>query len=73
MDENRPHEIDAAWGFYTVRPYKGGRTLLAYGVMADLGDGLLRRLMRDSVHEWMLKVPWMVKQFVENSGRWIYK
>jgi hypothetical protein len=28
--------------------------------------------MRDSVHEWMLRTPWMIKRFVEGSGRKIY-
>lgn len=73
IDQQRPHDLRAAYGFYTVRPYKGRRTLLAYGVMADIGDGLLVGLVRDEVHEWMLKTPWMIKQFVEHTGRHIYK
>lgn len=73
IDEQRPHDLRAAWGFYTVRPYKGGRTLLAYGVMADIGDGLLVGLVRDEVHEWMLRTPWMIKRFVEGSGRALYE
>lgn len=73
MDEDRPHDLRAAWGFYNVRPYAGGtRTLLSYGIMADLGDGMLIGLARDSVREWMLRTPWMVKRFVEGSGRHIY-
>ena len=73
IDESRPHSLKAAWGFYSVRPYDKQRTLLAYGVMADIGHGLVSAIMRTTVHEWMLKVPWMVKRFVEGSGRWIYK
>jgi carbon monoxide dehydrogenase subunit G len=72
IDDQRPHDLKAAWGCYTVRPY-GHRTLLAYGVMADIGGGLIASLMRDSVHEWMLKTPWMIKRFVEGSGRHIYR
>jgi hypothetical protein len=74
VDEKRPHNLRAAWGFYTVRPYAGGtKTLLAYGVMADLDMGGLGALIRDDMHDWMLKVPWTVKRFVEGSGRYIYK
>jgi ribosome-associated toxin RatA of RatAB toxin-antitoxin module len=74
IDERRPHDLRAAWGFYTVRPYgKGEKTLLAYGVMADIGGGVFGSMVRSSVHEWMLKVPWTVKRFVEGSGRHIYK
>jgi hypothetical protein len=68
----RPHGIRAAWGFYAVRAYAGGKTLLAYGVMADIGNGLGSMLLRGSVHEWMMKVPWMVKRFIEGSGRYLY-
>jgi hypothetical protein len=74
VDERRPHDLRAAWGFYTVRPYADGKkTLLAYGVMADIGAGALGILVREDVQEWLLKVPWTVKRFVEGSGRHIYK
>ena len=74
IDERRPHDLRAAWGFYTVRPYgQGDKTLLAYGVMADIGGGMLGSIVRGTVHEWMLKVPWTVKRFIEGSGRHIYK
>ena len=73
VDESSAKGIRAAWGYYTLRPYAGGKTLLIYGVMADIGDGLVAMLLRATVHEWLLKVPWMVKRFVEGSGRYIYK
>ncbi|MDD9939100.1 MAG: SRPBCC family protein [Myxococcales bacterium] len=73
IDDSRDNSIRAAWGFYTVRPYEGGRSLLVYAIRADIGDGLGKSLVRSTVHEWMLKVPWMIKRFVEGSGRWIYK
>jgi ribosome-associated toxin RatA of RatAB toxin-antitoxin module len=73
IDENRPHTLRAGWGFYTVRPYGRDKTVLAYGVMADIGDSIFLSLVQDSVHEWMLKVPEMIKKFVEGSGRYIYK
>jgi ribosome-associated toxin RatA of RatAB toxin-antitoxin module len=74
IDDKRPHDLRAAWGFYTVRPYAGGeKTLLAYGVMADIGSGMLVALVRDEVHDWMLKVPFTVKRFVEGSGRKLYR
>lgn len=60
----------AAWGFFSVRPYGEGKTLLSYGVMADPGEGLVLSLMRGLVHEWMLRVPRQVKYFVESrEGR----
>lgn len=73
VDDTKPHKLRAAWGFYAVRPYAAGRTLLTYGVMADLGDGFVRAVVRDTVHTWMMRVPWMIKRFVEGSGRWLYR
>jgi ribosome-associated toxin RatA of RatAB toxin-antitoxin module len=73
VDESRPHDLRTAWGFYSVRPYGNGRTLLAYGIMADIGGGLLTGVLKGTIHEWMLKVPWLLKRFVEGSGRWLYK
>lgn len=74
VDDRRPHDLRAAWGFYQLRPYADGRkTLLSYGVMADLNVGMLGAWFRDDIHEWLLKVPWTVKRFVEGSGRHIYK
>lgn len=72
VDDKRPHDLRAAWGFYTVRPFKDGKTLLAYGIMADLGGGLLSNVFGDEIHEWMLKTPWMVKRFVESGGANLY-
>jgi hypothetical protein len=73
LDESRPHSVRAATGFYEVHAYGAHKTLLVYGVMADVGAGLLVAFARPSIHEWMMKVPWMVKRFVEGSGRYIYK
>jgi hypothetical protein len=74
IDDKKPHKLlRAAFGFYTVRPYPGDKTLLAYGVMADLEGGLLAGLMRGSVHEWMLRTPSLVKGFLEGSGRKLYR
>jgi hypothetical protein len=74
VDDRRPHDLRAAWGFYNVRPYDDGKkTLLAYGVMADLNVGPLGAWLREDMHTWLLKVPWTVKRFVEGSGRYIYK
>ncbi|MBN1653017.1 MAG: hypothetical protein JXA30_04500 [Deltaproteobacteria bacterium] len=73
VDEEKPHTLRAGWGFYAVRPYGQNKTILAYGVMADIGDSIFISLVQDSVHEWMLKVPEMIKRFIEGSGRHIYK
>lgn len=73
IEESQARGVRAAWGFYHVRPHGDRKTLLAFGIMADIGGGLISALVRPQVHEWMMKVPWMVKRFVEGSGRYLYK
>ena len=75
LDDSHENDLRSAYGFYNLRPFESGdsgRTLLSYGVMADIGSGLLVSLARDTVHDWMLRTPWMVKRFIEGSGRHIY-
>jgi hypothetical protein len=67
VDESRPHDIRSGAGFYLLRPYPNQRTLLVYGVLADLGDRFFVQLLRANVEEWMLKVPWLVKRVAESS------
>jgi len=59
--------VKAGWGFYLIRPHGNDETVLVYGIMADIGDGIVPSLMRDHIHEWMLKVPWMVKRLLESK------
>jgi ribosome-associated toxin RatA of RatAB toxin-antitoxin module len=74
VDDSRPREVlQSGGGFYSVRPYQDGRTLVAYGVMADFRGGVLGAVVRDNVHEWMLRTPWLVKRFLEGSGRSLYR
>lgn len=69
LDESQPHSIRAGWGFMRVRSWGDGQTLLSYGAMVDVGDGLISGLVRPTLHEWILKVPWTLKNYVEGSGR----
>jgi len=63
----------AAWGFATVHPHGHGKSLMAWGLMADPGEGLIVALVRGIMHDWMLKVPWQTKRFVESEqGRKLY-
>lgn len=65
--------VRAAWGFLTVHPYGASKSLIAYGVMADPGDGILVGLARGVIHDWLLRVPEQVRKFVESpTGRKLY-
>lgn len=68
LDESRPHDIRAGWGFFRVRPWSGGRSLLSFGIYVDPGPGLLRGVLSSTFHEWVLKVPYTFRRFVEGRG-----
>lgn len=64
--------MQASWGFITAHAY-GNKTLIAYGVMADPGDGLLVGIARRVMHTWLLRVPWTMKRFLEGpTGSGLY-
>ncbi len=69
LASEHPHDIRAAWGFFRVRPYRGGRALVSFGAMLDVGDGLLTGALQERLHEWVLKIPWTFKRYIEGSGR----
>lgn len=65
--------VRAAWGFVSVHPYDPGSALLAWGVRADPGHSLIVSLVRGMIQEWILKVPWQVRRFMESpTGRALY-
>ncbi len=73
LDPNRPSDLRAAWGFIRLTPWDAGRTLVSFGAMADMGSGLISGALRPLVHEWMLKVPWTLKKYLERgAGRHRY-
>ncbi|MBX3246553.1 MAG: hypothetical protein KF901_05160 [Myxococcales bacterium] len=69
LDESEPHSIRAGWGFMRVRSWGNGQTLLSFGAMVDVGQGLIGGLVRPTLHEWILKIPWTMKNYVEGAGR----
>lgn len=73
LDESQPHTIRAGWGFMRVRRWGENQTLLSFGAMVDVGEGLLSGLVRPTLHEWILKIPWTLKQYVEGDGRSRYE
>ncbi len=72
VDERSPGALRAGWGFLKVQPWSANRTLLSFGVLADVGDGMLAGALRPRVHSWMLRVPQTMKRFLENDGVELY-
>jgi hypothetical protein len=69
LDDRHPSALRAGWGFIKVQPYTRGRTLVSFGILADVGEGLIAGAMRPKVHGWMLRVPRTMKQYLEGEGR----
>jgi hypothetical protein len=57
MVSTRAHDIEDAWGFFRAEPIGDGRTLLSYGILIDMGDGILRDMFEGRVRELALEVP----------------
>jgi hypothetical protein len=64
MDPARPHDIEDAWGFFRTEPLGDGRTLVTYGILIDMGGGILRDMFEDRVRELALEVPDHVREVV---------
>lgn len=68
LEPTRPHEIDDAWGFFRLEPFTSPsgeeRVLLTYGVLVDVGPGIVRELFEERVRAAMLSVPQLVRRFV---------
>jgi hypothetical protein len=70
LDRGRPHDIDDAWGYLRATPMAHGRTLLTWGILVDMGPGLLRELLEDKIQAQALRVPDRVRDVVyERTAR----
>jgi carbon monoxide dehydrogenase subunit G len=69
LDDRHPSAFRAGWGFIKVQSYSRGRTLVSFGILADVGDGIIAGALRPKVHRWMLRVPRTMKQYLEGEGR----
>lgn len=66
LDQQRPSDLRAAWGFLSVAPFEDdeGRSLVSWGVMADPGGGVLGGMVRGQIHDSMLRVPETIRQYM---------
>ncbi|MEM7135022.1 MAG: SRPBCC family protein [Myxococcota bacterium] len=72
LDHSQGHELRAGWGFLRVRPMKDGKTLVSFGAMVDIGDGVLVSVIRPAVRKDLLRIPTRFKKYVEGDGRALY-
>ena len=64
MDRSRAHGIDDVWGFFRPEQMPDGRTLITFGILIDMADGILRDLFESRVREVALEVPDHVRDAV---------
>jgi hypothetical protein len=57
LEPSRPHDIEDVWGFLRTEPLAGPRQLVTFGILIDMGAGLMRDLFEDRVREIALTVP----------------
>jgi len=72
LDHSQGHELRAGWGFLRARPWKGKKTLVSFGAMVDIGDGVLVSIIRPAVRRDLLRIPTRFKGYVEGEGRELY-
>lgn len=72
VDHSQDHDIRAGWGFMRVRPYKGSQTLVSFGALVDIGDGVFVSIIRPAVRKDLLRIPSRFKRYVEGDGRALY-
>ena len=73
LDPTRPHGIDDAWGFFRYEPFIGPsgeeRVLMTYGILVDVGPGLVRDLFEERLRAALLSVPQLVRRQVAELRR----
>lgn len=71
LDPSRPNDVRSARGFMTLSEWPGdpGRTLVSWGILAAVEDGILGGLVRPQLHQWMLRVPTTMRSYLQGRGR----
>jgi len=74
LDRSRPHDIADAWGYFRVEPLADApdgspRVLLSYGILVDLGPGLMRDLFESRIQASMLTVPERLRAYAVRRFR----
>ena len=72
VDHSQDHDIRAGWGFMRVRPYKQTQTLVSFGALVDIGDGVFVSIIRPAIRRDLLRIPAYFKRHVEADGGVLY-
>ena len=72
---SRPHDVRDAWGYFHVDPVPptegapGPRSLVTYGVLVDLGPGLVRDLFEERLRTVLLSTPDILRRYIAARHR----
>lgn len=62
LEPSLPHGIDDAWGFFRWQAWSDNQTLLTYGILVDVGPGILRDFFEDRFRAALMSVPQHVRR-----------
>ena len=65
VDHSQQHDIRAGWGFIRIRPYKDDKSLVSFGALVDIGDGVFVSIVRPAVRRDLLRIPYFLKNHLE--------
>ncbi|MGH7438300.1 MAG: hypothetical protein ACRENE_21665 [Polyangiaceae bacterium] len=75
LDTSHHHDIEDIWGFLRIEPVaphgddaEEGHALVSYGIMVDMGPGLMRDLFESRVRDLALTVPGRVRGLVSDRA-----
>jgi hypothetical protein len=74
LDRSKPHGIEDAWGYFRLEPLPDGssgtpRVLLTYGILVDVGPGIVRDLFEERLRQLALTVPQLVRRYALSHFR----
>ena len=74
LDGARHHDIEDAWGFFRIEPLAQvtpgvPRVLVTYGILVDVGPGIVRTLFESKIRDSMLSVPQRLRGYVGKTMR----
>ncbi len=65
LDRTRPNDVRDGRGFITVDRYRDRESVVTWGVMADVGSGILTGVLTALLRDRILRVPSCVRNLVE--------
>jgi hypothetical protein len=57
IDKSQENALQDGWGFVRLTPLPAGKTLVSWGVLFDLGDGITRSLFEPKIQRLALDFP----------------